>query len=86
MVSTYSAIAKAAGNPKAARAVGKFMNANPKPIIIPCHRVVKANGYVGGFKSGIDKKIRLLESEGIKIINGWIQDFDKHLFTNFKLE
>ncbi|MCS7116983.1 MAG: MGMT family protein [Nitrososphaerales archaeon] len=85
MVSTYSAIAKAAGNPRAARVVGRFMNMNPNPIIIPCHRVVQADGRVGGFKRGVSEKIRLLESEGIKVIDGKIQNFDKHLFTEFQI-
>jgi methylated-DNA-[protein]-cysteine S-methyltransferase len=63
---TYGEIARKVGAPKAARAVGGAVGANPVPIIIPCHRVVAANGKLGGFTGGIDLKKKLLEIEGIK--------------------
>jgi len=47
---------------------------------VPCHRVVKSNGQTGGYRSGIRKKIALLKSEGVRIKNGKIVDFEKFLF------
>lgn len=63
-VRSYGDIAAEAGKPGAARFVGNTMASNPFPLIIPCHRVVKSNGALGGFGGGIDMKIRLLEHEG----------------------
>jgi len=60
---TYGKLAKKIGNPKAARAVGTACGANPVPIIIPCHRVVAANGELGGYSGGLDWKIFLLQLE-----------------------
>ncbi|MEM4245331.1 MAG: MGMT family protein [Candidatus Nanoarchaeia archaeon] len=82
-VSTYGEIAKAL-NTKAYRAVGNALHVNPYAPVVPCHRVVKSNGNLGGFGGGIQKKIRLLESEGIKVENNKIIDFEKVLFKNFK--
>ncbi len=65
-VITYGDIAKAIGNPKASRAVGNAVGANPFPIIIPCHRVVASNG-IGGFSSGLAIKKKLFRIERIKI-------------------
>lgn len=56
---------------KAYRAVGKAMKAN-KNKKIHCHRVICNNGFVGGYNKGVDKKIKLLRREGIKIVNGKI--------------
>ncbi|ABE53084.1 methylated-DNA--[protein]-cysteine S-methyltransferase [Methanococcoides burtonii] len=64
---SYSDIAKAIGNPKAVRAVGSAIGANPISTIIPCHRVVSSSGKLTGFSSGIDLKILLLEHEGLKV-------------------
>ncbi|MBU4245476.1 MAG: MGMT family protein [Nanoarchaeota archaeon] len=75
-VSTYGDIAKALGNPKAARAVGNALNKNPHPVTVPCHRVVRSGGAVGGYVSGKKEKIALLKSEGIKIKRGKVADFD----------
>lgn len=60
---SYKEIAKAIGNPKACRAVGMANNKNPLTIIIPCHRVVGANGALVGFGGGLDMKKWLLELE-----------------------
>ena len=60
-VSTYAAIAKAIGKPNAVRAVGNALNKNPYSPRIPCHRVVKSNGEVGGYAHGTKKKIKMLE-------------------------
>ena len=61
---TYGALAAAVGRPRAARAVGTVMNRNRIPIVLPCHRVVGANGDLVGYAGGIDRKIALLELEG----------------------
>ncbi len=82
-VSTYKEIAIALGNERAARAVGNACNANPFAPKVPCHRVVKSNGKLGGFAKGIAKKRVLLEREGIKIKNSQIMDFEK-VFFKFK--
>jgi methylated-DNA-[protein]-cysteine S-methyltransferase len=74
-VVTYSDIAHAL-NCRAYQAVGNAMGANPNPIIVPCHRVVKGNGEVGNYALGMDKKVELLRSEGIKIEDNRILDFD----------
>ena len=62
---TYSDIAKAIGKPKAARAVGNALGKNRTPILIPCHRVIKSDGGLGGFSMGLKWKKKLLEQEGI---------------------
>ena len=61
---TYGALARAAGRPQAARAVGTVMNRNPIPIVLPCHRVVGANGSLVGYAGGLDRKELLLKLEG----------------------
>jgi methylated-DNA-[protein]-cysteine S-methyltransferase len=63
-VTTYGELARAAGRPQAARAVGTVMNRNPIPIVLPCHRVVGANGSLVGYAGGLDRKERLLKLEG----------------------
>lgn len=60
---SYGEIAKIVGNEKAARAVGMANNKNPIPIIIPCHRVVGANGKLVGYAGGLNVKEKLLEIE-----------------------
>ena len=60
---TYGEIAAAIGNPRASRAVGMACNKNPLPFIVPCHRVVGANGKLTGFAYGTDAKQWLLELE-----------------------
>jgi methylated-DNA-[protein]-cysteine S-methyltransferase len=66
-VTTYGALAARAGRPTAARAVGTFMNRNPIPIVLPCHRVVGANGSLVGYGGGLDRKERLLQLEGASL-------------------
>ena len=61
--STYGAIAERIGRPRAARAVGNALGSNPIPIVIPCHRVVRSGGALGGYAGGIDRKRRLLALE-----------------------
>ena len=70
-VTTYKAVAEKLGT-KAYRAVGSAMNKNPYSPKVPCHRVVKSNGEVGGFALGKRKKIQMLKKEGIEIKNNKI--------------
>ena len=63
-VTTYGALAASAGKPRAARAVGTIMNRNPIPIVLPCHRVVGANGSLVGYAGGLERKQALLRLEG----------------------
>ncbi len=63
---SYGAIAARLGIPKGARAVGNACGKNPVPIIIPCHRVLKGDGSIGGYTGGVGIKKRLLEIEGIR--------------------
>ncbi|MBN2541828.1 MGMT family protein [bacterium] len=65
-VSSYHRIAQRVGNPRAARAVGTALAKNPFPIIIPCHRVVRSDGTLGGYYGGVKMKKTLLEMEGIE--------------------
>ncbi|MCK5322478.1 MAG: MGMT family protein [Candidatus Aenigmarchaeota archaeon] len=79
-VTTYKEIAKAIGKPRSYRAIGNALNKNPFAPKIPCHRVIRSDGSIGGFAYGTQKKIRLLKSEGIKINN---KGFIRH-FRNFQ--
>jgi methylated-DNA-[protein]-cysteine S-methyltransferase len=74
-VATYAAIARMIGRPKAARAVGNALNKNPYAPKVPCHRVVKSDGSLGGFAGGIKKKRIMLEREGAKIKNSKVVNF-----------
>jgi O-6-methylguanine DNA methyltransferase len=60
---SYGQIARQVGSPRAARAVGQAMAANPLPIVVPCHRVIGSDGDLRGFGGGLDLKRRLLEME-----------------------
>ncbi len=60
---TYGTLAARAGNPRAARAVGTVMNRNPVPIVLPCHRVIGANGSLTGYGGGLWRKELLLQLE-----------------------
>jgi methylated-DNA-[protein]-cysteine S-methyltransferase len=62
---TYGWLAKKIGKPGAARAVGQALKRNPIPIIIPCHRVIRDDGTIGGFSMGVNLKERLLALEGV---------------------
>ncbi len=84
-VSTYGAIAKAIGSPGGARAVGNALGANPNPIVVPCHRVVRADGGLGGYSGGEGPvtKAKLLAREGVPVSAGRV-DLGKFLFTEFR--
>ena len=56
------------------------MNKNPYPVLVPCHRVVMSTGKIGGYAYGEHVKIKMLSDEGVKIINGKIESFNKKLF------
>jgi methylated-DNA-[protein]-cysteine S-methyltransferase len=64
-VSTYGKVAARAGNPKASRAAGRALGANPIPIVVPCHRVIGTNGQLTGYTGGLHRKVALLQIEGI---------------------
>lgn len=93
-VSTYRIVAKALGDEIATRAVGQILTENPYSFLrrdiapemrVPCHRVVYSDGKIGGFTSagGVQDKISLLASEGVKIENGRVMDFEERLFHDF---
>lgn len=75
-VTTYAEIARALGT-KAYRAVGQAMNKNQNAPVIPCHRVVGANGKLTGYALGLDKKRKILANEGIATTPSTVKDFDK---------
>ena len=79
-ITTYGELAKAVGFTNGQRAVGKFMHNNPYPVIIPCHRVVKADGKVGGYAYGEEIKTSMLKKEGIKIKDGKILDWENTIY------
>ncbi len=62
-VSTYADVAAQAGSPRGARAAGNALGANPLPIVLPCHRVLRAGGSLGGYTGGLDRKRTLLAIE-----------------------
>lgn len=61
---TYRDIASRIGQPGATRAVGNALGQNPVPIVVPCHRVIRSGGHIGGYSGGLEIKWRLLEIEG----------------------
>jgi methylated-DNA-[protein]-cysteine S-methyltransferase len=63
-VKTYAEMAKAAGSPRAVRAAGNALGANPMPVVVPCHRVVRTGGGFGGYTGGLERKEFLLRLEG----------------------
>ena len=84
-VSTYGAVANALNARGASRAVGQILKANPTPIVVPCHRVIKSDGEIGGYggASGSKKKIKLLRSEGLQIREGKVLNLEKVVFKKF---
>ncbi|MCU1501331.1 MAG: cysteine methyltransferase [Ilumatobacteraceae bacterium] len=60
---TYAAVAQLSGNPKAVRAVGTACATNPLPVVVPCHRVVRSDGSMGGYLGGVEAKAALLAME-----------------------
>ena len=66
-ISTYGGIAGSLGVPGGARAVGGAISRNPFPIVIPCHRAIRSDGHLGGFRGGLKMKQALLELEGVEV-------------------
>lgn len=66
-VVTYADLARAAGIENGQRAVGRMMAANPHPGIVPCHRVVRSDGRIGGYMYGADSKAAMLRREGVEV-------------------
>ena len=64
-VRSYKWVAKAIGRPGSCRAVGNALNKNPYPVMVPCHRVIRSDGSIGGFARGLKAKRRLLKKEGV---------------------
>ena len=79
-VITYAGLARMIGRPKAHRAVGSAMNKNPYAPQVPCHRVVKSNGDLGGFATDIEVKIKRLQEEGVMVSDKKIVDFRSTLY------
>lgn len=75
-ITTYGELAKAVGLKNGQRIIGRIMNKNPYPVIIPCHRVIKSDGKIGGYAYGGDVKSNMLAKEGITIDNGKIVDLE----------
>ena len=63
--STYAQVATSAGSPRGSRAAGNALGANPLPIVVPCHRVLRTGGGLGGYTGGLDRKETLLRIEGV---------------------
>ena len=64
-VLTYREVAGRAGRPAAVRAAGNALGSNPIPIVVPCHRVIRTGGGLGGYTGGLERKVRLLTLEGV---------------------
>ena len=76
-ITTYKELANAVGLKNGSRVIGNVMKKNPFPILIPCHRVIKSNGEIGGYTNGKKTKFSILSKEGIKIKNGCVLDFER---------
>ena len=81
-VATYGQIARMIGAPRSSRAVGYALHANPRPGIIPCHRVVNREGRLAPAFAfgGPEIQARLLESEGVEVGEDFIVDLEKYLW------
>jgi methylated-DNA-[protein]-cysteine S-methyltransferase len=84
-VTTYGDIAKTLGHPNASRAIGRILNKNPDPIMVPCHRVVMSDGSIGGYAFGKATKKELLKKEGLRFTGDTIPDFANYRVTLAKL-
>ena len=85
-VSSYREMAVCLGGAGLSRVVGNMLNRNPCPGRIPCHRVVRSDGYVGGFMCGVEEKIRLLRSEGVVVEKNRVRDLKKILFRSGEMK
>jgi methylated-DNA-[protein]-cysteine S-methyltransferase len=64
-VSTYAEVAREAGSPRAVRAAGNALGSNPVAIVVPCHRILRTGGGLGGYGGGLERKEFLLRLEGV---------------------
>ena len=64
---SYASVAAEAGSPRAVRAAGNSLGSNPMPIVVPCHRVLRTGGALGGYTGGTEKKEFLLRLEGVRV-------------------
>ena len=78
-VTTYGELARAVGLKNGQRVIGRIMNRNRFPGVVPCHRVVLSDGDVGGYAYGQDIKINMLTDEGVEIRGRKILDFEKRV-------
>ena len=76
-VTTYGDVAKALGGLKYSRAVGNALNRNPYAPIVPCHRVVKSDGSLGGFAEGCSRKKEMLIREDVKFNGEELKEFEE---------
>ena len=81
-ITTYGELSRSVGLKNGQRVVGQIMKKNPFPVIIPCHRVVKSNGDIGGYAFGINVKKTMLSKEGICIKKDRIENF-KNIYFKF---
>lgn len=79
-VTTYGELAKAVGLKNGQRVIGKIMNKNPYPSIVPCHRVVMSTGKLGGYAYGEKIKKNMLKNEGVEIKDSKILNFKNKLY------
>ena len=79
-ITTYGELSKAVGLKNGQRVIGRIMNKNPYPVIVPCHRVVMSTGKIGGYAYGEHIKTKLLNDEGIEIKNGKILDLENKIY------
>lgn len=79
-VTSYGELARAVGLKNGQRVIGQIMKKNPYPVIIPCHRVVKSDGKVGGYAFGDKIKTNMLKKEGLTIKDGKILDWNKKFY------
>ena len=79
-ITTYGELSRAIGFENGQRVIGQIMKKNPFPVIIPCHRVVRSDGKIGGYAFGMDIKKSMLVKEGICIKNNKITNFEKSFF------
>ena len=89
-VTTYREIAVALGNPRLSRIVGNAVRENPYPVTIPCHRVIRSSGEVGGYDGqvtgkNVTKKIELLRNEGVVVDDNGKIDLGKYLVNGENL-
>lgn len=78
---TYATLARAAGMPRASRYMGKILGSNELLITIPCHRVVRSDGTLGGYKNGIEQKRTLLRMENIELRGNRVVNLSQYLFV-----